>query len=293
MTWKKLQFPIDGAGKLADFTTQYTGDYKKQKDAEKALKRGINKLAELQHKLYAHDKVSLLIVLQAMDAAGKDSTIRHVMSGINPQGCTVTSFKKPSEEELDHNYLWRCNKALPRKGDIGIFNRSYYEEVLVVRVHPELLKYQKLPVSFSDGKPDISFWEQRYREINNFEQYLVENGTHILKFFLNVSKEEQKERFLSRIQESKKNWKFSSKDIDERKHWDDYQEAYEQALLHTSTSFAPWYVIPADNKWFMRLAVCEIIVDKLNAMGLQYPTLFDEQLSELKRGEQRLLNEGK
>lgn len=213
-----------------------------------------------------------------MDAAGKDSTIKHVMSGINPQGCQVFSFKQPSAEELDHDYLWRSFKALPERGRIGIFNRSYYEEVLVVRVHPELLERQQLPPS-SKGK---NIWQQRFEEINNFERYLVDNGIIVLKFFLHVSKTEQKERFLKRINRPEKNWKFSLSDAQERKHWDAYMKAYEAAITHTSTPWAPWHVIPADKKWFTRLAVAYFIYEKMQALNLSYPEVEPDHLQRLK-----------
>ncbi len=277
--------------RLADFSTTANNHSKDSDDVREELERGIRRLAELQDRLYAQDQQSLLIIFQAMDAAGKDSTIKHVMSGINPQGCSVTSFKAPSSEELDHNYLWRCMKVTPAKGDIGIFNRSYYEEVLVVRVHPELLTYQKLPGLRAGQQPDDAFWQTRFDDINNFESQLIHNGTHILKFFLNVSKEEQKERFLKRIDAHEKNWKFSIKDVQERQYWDDYQWAYEQMMLHTSTEVAPWYVIPADKKWYMQQAVCNIIVNKLESLDLHFPPLSAKQIEELQKGKEMLINE--
>ncbi len=291
MKFNNLAFPSDKTGKLSDFATDYTGSFSDSKEAEKELKKGIKKLSGIQDKLYADDRYALLIILQAMDAAGKDSTIKHVMSGINPQGCIVTSFKAPSTEELDHDYLWRCMKLIPAKGEIGIFNRSYYEEVLVVRVHPEILKNQKLPVLPEGIFPDESFWNQRYEDINNFEKYLNNNNIRILKFFLHVSKNEQKKRFLKRIDKTNKNWKLSDRDIIERKYWDDYQRAYEQTLIHTSTNIAPWYVIPADHKWFMQLAVCNIIVDHLESLDLNYPEVDSSQKAALERGKQMLLSE--
>ncbi len=277
--------------RLADFPTTATNHFNDADDAREELEKGTKRLAELQDRLYAQDQQSLLIIFQAMDAAGKDSTIKHVMSGINPQGCTVTSFKAPSAEELDHNYLWRCMKVTPAKGDIGIFNRSYYEEVLVVRVHPELLGYQKLPVTFEKGIPDEAFWQKRYEDINNFEQHLTNNGTHILKFFLNVSKEEQKERFLKRIDDHEKNWKFSINDVTERQYWKDYQWAYEQMMHHTSTNHCPWYVIPADKKWFMQHVVCNVIVNKLESLDLHFPPLSVKHMEELQQGKKMLMNE--
>lgn len=222
-----------------------------------------------------------------MDAAGKDGTIKHVMSGVNPQGCQVFSFKTPSAEELDHDYLWRCFKCLPERGRIGIFNRSYYEETLAVRVHPEFLAKQQLPAE-SKGK---GIWKRRFEEINNFEKYLVNNGIIVLKFFLNVSKEEQKNRFLERIEIPEKNWKLSPNDAKEREFWDDYMEAYEDLFNHTSTSWAPWHIIPADNKWFMRLAVADIICAKLKELDLKYPTVSDNQKQELLKVKEMLENE--
>jgi PPK2 family polyphosphate:nucleotide phosphotransferase len=291
MKYNNLAFPTDKTGRLSDFATDYTGSFSDSNEAEKELEKGIKKLSNIQDKLYADSHHALLIILQAMDAAGKDSTIKHVMSGINPQGCSVTSFKAPSVEELDHDYLWRCMKLIPAKGDIGIFNRSYYEEVLVVRVHPEILDNQKLSRLHNGMVPDETFWQQRYSDINNFEGYLNNNDIHILKFFLHVSKDVQKKRFLKRIEKPEKNWKLSDRDVAERKYWDDYQYAYEQALIHTSTKIAPWYVIPADHKWFMQLAVCSIIVDHLESLDLNYPQLNGSQKDALERGKQMLLNE--
>jgi PPK2 family polyphosphate:nucleotide phosphotransferase len=291
MDYTKYIFPTDRSRKLSDFRTDDTGTFSNSKEAEEELAEGIKQLSKIQDKLYAQDKYSLLIIFQAMDAAGKDSTIKHVMSGINPQGCNVTSFKAPSVEELDHAYLWRCMKVTPAKGDIGIFNRSYYEEVLVTRVHPEILVGQRLPIDYSRIIPDQSLWLQRYNDINNFEKYLTNNGTIILKFFLNVSKEEQKKRFLKRIEDPGKNWKFSDRDLEERKFWNDYQVAYEQTFSHTSTALVPWYIIPADHKWFMQIAVCQVIIEKLNSLGIDYPELNSKQIENLKRGKQLLSEE--
>lgn len=259
-----------------DYDPGFTAGFKDKKDARKKLERNIAELAEYQDILYAQDTYALLLIFQAMDAAGKDGAIKHVMSGVNPQGCQVYSFKAPSAEELDHDYLWRTNKVLPERGRIGIFNRSYYEEVLVVRVHPELLEHQKIP---PEAREDL--WNRRYQQINNMEQYLSENGIVILKFFLNVSKEEQKTRFLERIDRPEKNWKFSTADARERAFWDDYQKAYEDCLNRTSTEWAPWYVIPADNKWFTRLAVSEIIVRALKRLNLRYPEVGEARRQEL------------
>lgn len=274
------RFRVKHAAKvdLADHRTDFTGDYTDKDAAVKDLADNVKRLRELQDVLYAQDVYSLLIVFQAMDAAGKDGAIEHVMSGVNPQGCHVVSFKQPSAEELDHDFLWRCQRAVPAKGMIGIFNRSHYEEVLVVRVHPEYLGGQRLPPEVQNS-PD--FWEKRFEHIREWEQQLAENGMHILKFFLNVSKDEQKQRFLDRIAEPEKNWKFSMGDVKERGHWDDYMHAYSEAIQATSTEQAPWYVIPADTKWFTRLAVSEVIVQKLESLNLHYPVVSDKHKAEL------------
>jgi PPK2 family polyphosphate:nucleotide phosphotransferase len=261
---------------LNDYDPADTGKFENKESAQIKLAAGVLQLAEYQNILYAQNKFSVLIIFQAMDAAGKDSTIKHVMSGVNPQGCQVFSFKSPSTEELDHDYLWRIHKCLPERGRIGIFNRSYYEETLIVRVHPELLAAQQLP-NF-DPK---HIWQQRFQEINDFERYLTNNGTVIIKFFLHVSKAEQKKRFLERIHEPEKHWKFSAGDVQERAHWDDYQAAYTDVFNHTSTAAAPWYIIPADRKWFTRLAVADIICSRLQQLDLAYPKISDEQRAQL------------
>jgi PPK2 family polyphosphate:nucleotide phosphotransferase len=263
---------------LGEHETDFTGDFTNKQAAVEALAKNVKCLRELQDVLYAQDVYSLLIVFQAMDAAGKDGAIEHVMSGVNPQGCHVVSFKQPSAEELDHDFLWRCQKAVPAKGMIGIFNRSHYEEVLVVKVHPEYLGAQRLPKEVRDS-PD--FWNKRYEHIRDWERHLTENGTHVLKFFLHVSKDEQKQRFLDRIAEEDKNWKFSMGDVKERAFWDDYMNAYTDAISATSTENAPWYVIPADKKWFTRLAVSEVIVQKLESLDLHYPVVSDKHKAEL------------
>lgn len=265
---------------VSDFDTSSTDDITKQ-DAKEQLTRNVEKLAELQNMLYAQDRYSILIIFQAMDAAGKDGTIKHVMSGINPQGCQVYSFKQPSAEELDHDYLWRINRSLPERGRIGIFNRSHYEDVLVAKVHPQIVLSSKLPGIDSLADIDADFWKRRYRQINDFERYLSENGTVILKFFLNVSKEEQRKRFIERLNDPAKNWKFSFSDIEERHFWDDYMNAYSAVLTETSTEMAPWYVIPADNKWFMRYAVGKIICERMKQLNLHYPKLSKEGLKRL------------
>jgi PPK2 family polyphosphate:nucleotide phosphotransferase len=249
------------------------------------LGHGVELLSELQDKLYAQDRRSLLVVFQAMDAAGKDGTIKHVMSGVNPAGVQVTSFKAPSAEELDHDYLWRCVRALPERGRIGIFNRSYYEETLVVRVHREILAGQKLPPECIDKH----IFETRLRDMARFEDYLARNGTQVVKFFLHVSRDEQKRRFLERIEQPEKNWKFAAGDVKERAHWDEYMRAYEQAIRATATKRAPWYVVPADNKWFTRLVVVGAIVDALQSMDLAYPTVDAAKKKELEEARQSLL----
>jgi len=245
--------------------------------AKEALKDGIEVLAELQDKLYAQDRWAVLLIFQAMDAAGKDGAIKHVMSGINPQGCQVFSFKAPTSEDLDHDYLWRCIKHLPERGRIGIFNRSYYEETLVVRVHEEILAKQKLPEKLLTKH----IWDERFQDIRNFEKYLSRNGILVRKFFLHVSKEEQKKRFLERIDNPEKNWKFSSADAKERGHWDEYMKAYEDMIRNTATKDSPWYVVPAVNKWFTRLVVAAAVIDALASLDLKYPEVGEEKLKEL------------
>ncbi|WGF88924.1 polyphosphate kinase 2 family protein [Marinivivus vitaminiproducens] len=258
-----------------------------KKEAKSILEQGVERLSELQAMLYAQDRWAVLAVFQAMDAAGKDSSIKHVMSGVNPQGVQVTSFKAPSAEELDHDYLWRCTRHLPERGRIGIFNRSYYEEVLVARVHRQVLANQKLPPSLV-GK---SIWKERYEDIAAFERYLSRNGIVILKFFLNVSKDQQKKRFLDRLDEPDKNWKFSLSDVKERQYWDDYQSAYEDAIKATAAPHAPWYVIPADHKWFSRLAIAAAMVDTLDRLKLHYPSVAPEDRPDLIQARQQLLEE--
>ena len=287
MNHESFLVPAGKKIRLKDYEPDFTGKYKSKEDATKKLEEDIRKLASLQDVLYAQDTYALLIVFQALDAAGKDGVIKHVMSGINPQGCQVVSFKAPSSEELDHDYLWRCTKVIPPRGHIGIFNRSYYEEVLVVRVHPEILKNQKLPA----GAEHKDIWEHRYEQIRNLEHYLADNGTVILKFFLNVSQKEQKQRFLDRIDTPEKNWKFSPDDLKERAHWDEYMEAYQEAFNHTSTTWAPWYIIPADHKWFTRTAVADIIVRRLEGLHLSYPQVSEEQKQNLLKAKEILERE--
>ncbi len=264
---------------LKNFSPGSIGQFKPggKGKAQDLLKRGVEQLTLLQEKLYAQDRWGLLLIFQAMDAAGKDSTIKHVMSGVNPQGCEVYSFKSPSSVELDHDYLWRTLKVVPERGRIGIFNRSYYEEVLVVRVHPEILEAQKIPPSLMTKR----IWEERFEDINAIERYLTRNGIAIRKFFLNVSREEQRKRFLERIQEPAKNWKFSTADVAESDRWDEYMQAYEEMIRHTSTKHAPWYVVPADHKWFTRLVVAAAVVDALEEMNLAFPEVDAAKRKEL------------
>src|ERR1700694_3487801 len=274
--------------RLKDFDPGYTGKYYSKEDALEKLETDIVRLSEYQNVLYAQDSYALLIIFQAMDAAGKDGTIKHVMSGVNPQGTEVHSFKAPSAEELDHDYLWRHHQAVPERGSIGIFNRSHYEEVVAVRVHQEFLDAQRLPRRAV--KKDI--WKERFDQINDFERYLVRNGVEVLKFFLNVSREEQRKRFLERLNTPEKNWKFSLSDLSERAHWNDYQKAFEAAFNHTSTKWAPWYVIPADHKWFTHVAVADIINSKLKSLNLKYPSVSKERMKELQVAKEMLENEG-
>jgi PPK2 family polyphosphate:nucleotide phosphotransferase len=265
--------------KLKHFKAGDTGDLKSadKPRAKDALATGVEALAQLQDRLYAQDRWSVLLIFQAMDAAGKDGAIKHVMSGVNPQGCQVYSFKAPSNEDLDHDFLWRTNKCLPERGRIGVFNRSYYEEVLVVRVHPSILARQKLPPSVVGKR----IWDQRYEDIRAFEKYMSRNGTVIRKFFLNVSKDEQLRRFMERLDNPDKNWKFSATDAQERGHWDDYMEAYEDLIRETSTKESPWYVVPADNKWYTRTVVAAAVIDALADLKLEYPEVDDAKRKEL------------
>ncbi len=270
----------DGAGfRLKDIDPADTLKFKAEDKprAKEALAMGVEALAELQSKLYAQDKWALLLIFQAMDAAGKDGAIKHVMSGVNPQGCQVFSFKTPSAEDLDHDYLWRCTKCLPNRGHIGIFNRSYYEETLVVRVHPEFLAKQRLPPQLLTK----GIWKERFQDIRGFERYLSRNGVLVLKFFLHVSKKEQKRRFLDRIEKPEKNWKFSSNDVKEREFWNDYMKAYEEMIQNTATREAPWYVVPADHKWFTRVVVAAAVIEAMASLDLAYPQVGRDKLREL------------
>jgi len=274
--------------RLRDFDPADTGHWKSKENAEETLQKEILRTAELQDMLYAQDRWSLLLIFQAMDAAGKDGAIKHVMSGVNPQGCQVYSFKAPSEVELQHDFLWRTTRDLPERGRIGIFNRSYYEEVLVVRVHPEILDSQKTPPSLVGKK----IWDERFEDIRCFERHMARSGTVIRKFFLHVSKKEQKKRFLARLDEPEKNWKFSASDVKERGCWDDYQDAYEDMIRNTSTEHAPWYVVPADNKWFTRLVISTVVVDALESLDLAYPKVDAEKRKQLEAAKKGLEGKG-
>ncbi|HMS64282.1 MAG TPA: polyphosphate kinase 2 family protein [Ignavibacteria bacterium] len=278
---------------LKNYPTEYSEKKLDKSEGEKLLESGKEKLSELQDKLYAHNQYSVLIIFQAMDTAGKDGAIKHIMSGLNPTGVKVNSFKTPSSTELEHDYLWRHYIALPARGEIGIFNRSHYENVLVTRVHPEYILNENLPEinTIDDIKDD--FWKERFKQINRFEKNIYQNGTVILKFFLHLSEKEQKKRFIDRIDDPKKNWKFSPGDAKERKYWNDYQKAYEDALSNTSTDHAPWYVIPADNKWFTRLAITYIIYRQFESLRLEYPIVNEEKKSELLKVREELENENK
>jgi len=264
-----------------------TNGFKSKENAKEMLQNGVELLREQQEKLYAQNQWAVLLIFQAMDAAGKDGTIKHVLSGVNPQGCEVFSFKSPTSTDLNHDYLWRCMQCLPERGRIGIFNRSYYEETLAVRVHPEFLAKQKIPKQQITKK----IWEERFEDINAFERYLFRNGILVRKFFLNLSKEEQRRRFLSRLKESEKHWKFSSADIKERGYWDEYQHAYEETIRNTSTKHSPWYVVPADNKWFTRVVVAAAVVEAMQSLSLDFPTVDDAMLKDLKSAQKTLLAE--
>jgi PPK2 family polyphosphate:nucleotide phosphotransferase len=273
--------------RLSHVDPEDVGGVQSRREAEQALRRGVERLAELQEKLYAHDRWALLLIFQAMDGAGKDSTVEHVMSGVNPTGCQVFSFKAPSSEELDHDFLWRCAKAAPERGRIGIFNRSYYEEVLVVRVHPELLEHQRLP-RLPKGE---ALWRERFEDIRGFERHLVRSGTAVRKFYLHMSKKQQRKRFLKRLEEPEKNWKFSTQDVKERAHWREYMRAYEDMIRNTASENAPWYVVPADNKWFTRIVVADAVADALESLGLRYPRVDAAKRRELAKARQLLLEE--
>jgi PPK2 family polyphosphate:nucleotide phosphotransferase len=279
---------IDGTNfRLNDFDPAETLGLKSKEHAQKILEHGTARLSDLQEKLFAQDRWAILVVLQGMDAAGKDSTVKHVMSGLNPQGCSVRAFKEPSREELDHDFLWRATRSLPERGKIGIFNRSYYEEVLVVRVHPEILARERLPADLVSRK----IWQERFEDINAYERYLGRNGIVVVKFFLNLSKKEQKKRFLERLDHPEKNWKFAASDVLERQAWDKYMAAYEDMIRNTSTKRAPWYVVPADHKWFTRVVVAEALVQALNKLHLSFPQFDDEKRKDLKKARAILMQE--
>jgi PPK2 family polyphosphate:nucleotide phosphotransferase len=271
--------------RLKDYDPAETGHLKSKEHAAEVLEKGVARTAELQDMLYAQNNWALLLIFQAMDAAGKDGAIKHVMSGVNPQGCQVYSFKAPSEQELQHDFLWRTTRNLPERGHIGIFNRSYYEEVLVVRVHPEIMKSQRTPASLVGKR----IWDERFEDIRCFERHMARTGTVIRKFFLNVSKKEQKKRFLERLEQPQKNWKFSPGDVTERQCWEDYQDAYEEMIRNTATEDASWYVVPADNKWFTRLVISTVVVDTLESLKLKYPELSDAKKKELEAAKASLL----
>jgi PPK2 family polyphosphate:nucleotide phosphotransferase len=296
----KLTEYIDGfqikSGKqpdLKDYHTDYDQGLLTRKDGEEILADNILKMAALQDKLYAEGHYSILIIFQGMDAAGKDGVIKHVMTGLNPQGVKVTSFKTPDALELRHDYLWRHYLALPAKGEVGIFNRSHYENVLVTRVHPDLILKEQIPGIRTEKNIDSSFWEKRFKQINHFEKTLFENGTIILKFFLHLSKKEQEKRFLARIDRSEKNWKFSVDDIKERAFWKDYRKAYEDMLGQTSTEYAPWFVVPADDKWFLRLAVADLICRHMESLDLHYPQISEDQKKFLLKAKAELIGQDK
>jgi len=286
---RPFRFDKPGHFRMKDVDPRDTSGIRSEEEAAEALRRGVARLADMQDKMYAQDSWALLLIFQAMDAAGKDSTIKHVMSGVNPVGCQIFSFKAPSSEELDHDFLWRTTRCLPERGRIGIFNRSYYEEVLVVRVHPEFLGKQHLP----ENLVTKDLWKDRFEDINNFERYITRNGIAVRKFYLRVSKDEQRERFLKRLDETDKNWKFAVGDVHERARWDDYMDAYESAIRKTSTEWAPWYVVPADHKWFTRIVVADAIVDAMEEMNLAYPKHDKSKKKDLAEARLLLEEEGK
>ena len=287
MAFEKYRVREGSKFRLKDHDPGDTGKFESKEQGKAHLAQGIARMRELQERLYAQDRWAVLLIFQAMDAAGKDSTIEHVMSGVNPQGTQVFSFKAPSNEELDHDFMWRTSRSLPERGRIGIFNRSYYEEVLIVRVHPGILAGQKLPAELVGD--DI--WKERFEDICNFERYLARNGTLIRKFFLHVSKDQQRKRFLARLDDPEKNWKFALGDVKEREHWDSYMQAYEEMIGATSTDDAPWHVIPADHKWFMRMAVADAIVEGLESLKLEYPVVDEEKKKELQAARELLVKE--
>lgn len=291
MITNQFKVPATQSISLTSYDPKFRGEFKNQKAAKKQLKDDIKQMSDLQYQLYAENKQALLIIFQAMDAAGKDSAIKHLFSGVNPQGCEVHSFKQPSANELKHDYLWRHYKTLPERGKIGIFNRSHYENVLVTRVHPEFLLTENLPQIQSVKDITDNFWKERYQQINAFEKTITNNGITVIKFFLHISKEEQKKRFLARIDNREKNWKFSSADIRERMFWDKYQDAYEKAISKTSTDWAPWYIIPADKKWFSRVAIGNIIVETMKKMNIRLPEISEDEAKALETAKKKLAKE--
>ena len=290
---KNLLVKADQKVNLKEFETKYTGKLLDKKQAAGLLEESRKQLANIQDKLYAHNRYSVLIILQAMDAAGKDGTVKHIMSGLNPSSVNVHSFKAPTSVELDHDYLWRHALAMPPRGEIAIHNRSHYENVLVTRVHPEYILGENIPDIDSVKKINQDFWEERFKQINRFEKNLANNGMVILKFFLHISKKEQKKRFLERIDDASKNWKFSAGDIQERGHWNEYQQAYEDAISATSKDYAPWFIIPADDKWYARVAIASVIYKQFEKLKMSYPTLNDAQKAELQKARQQLMAEDK
>ncbi len=285
------RFLYEKAEGLENHEPGFSEHYTSKKDTQEEFQQQIDELRKLQSKLYAQAKYGVLIILQAMDAAGKDGVIKHVMSGVNPQGCHVTSFQAPSKEELSHDFMWRCMKNMPERGNIGIFNRSYYEEVLIAKVHPEMLARQNLPFYHANLHLDENFWKKRYGDIVNFEKYMVHNGFLVIKFFLHLSFDEQKRRFLSRIDNEYKNWKFTMNDIKDRQYWNEFQSAYLDMLNKTTHKKAPWYVIPADKKWYMRLVISKIIVEKLQSLDLNYPEVTEQHKTDMLTGREILMNE--
>lgn len=288
MDYKQFFAPEGKRISLADFDADFTGNYKNKEEAAIDLQKRRAKIADLQEKMYAQNTQALLVIFQAMDAAGKDSTIKHVFTGVNPAGLQVAAFKPPSEEELDHDFLWRAVKLLPERGRIGIFSRSYYEDVLVVRVHQEILDRQQLPENI---KLNSEIWNERLEDIRNFERYLTRNGIHVLKFFLLTSKEEQKKQFMERIEDPEKHWKFAASDLEDRKFWDDYMQAYEAVFAATSTNFAPWYIVPGNKRWFTRATIARIIADKLDSMNLRFPEVTEKQKRQIEEAKNILENE--
>ena len=289
MSQQKFRVPAGKRVRLESYDPAFTGGFKSREEAEAKIERDCESLAQYQDKLLAEERQSLLLIFQAMDGAGKDGTIKHVMSSVDPQGCVVTINEKPGATELKHDYLWRFVRNMPKRGQIGIFNRSYYEEVLSTRIHPERLEDQQLPPRIRDAK---NIWQQRFRQINNFEQYLTENGIHVMKFFLHLSKEKQRERLLERLEVPEKKWKFSMNDVTERALWDDYMRAFEDAITRTNTQRAPWYVVPADHRWFSALVVADLVLDKLKSLKLRYPHVSSEGKKEMEKARKLLARDG-